>query len=417
MNTPRPPGAAERLRALGAELDTVRHGLMSILKDMGPDQLAVTDLSGMSARLVREVNSLHQAAGDLGRLAGRPLQACESALGCCPEHGATLEPVTGHGRVHARCRRPDCRTWPYDRLGESCDQPATHLAVAITPNAADEYGQALVCVGHATQLIEWGWSVSTCPGDPGSTPEQDERLHELCRRAARRLGAVTAAAELVTGLGGYDVRDVGEGVPSYGGVFMAVNLRVDGHGVSAVMTFTHDHLLDVFVFAGATMTGVAVTRTTMRAWPAFVELLADQAGAEAPAVVRAGRRSRGSEIGRADLAEAVQDTVTADGTLLLEAIADMVRQVRTMGYTVAGQSADPEPWADLPHRELDLEFSGHGRTFGARMRYEPSVRAVVFAGGWEMQEPPLRAAPRTWSAWAGYAARLREVAEAGAELG
>jgi hypothetical protein len=195
---------------------------------------------------------------------------------------------------------------------------------------------------------------------------------------------------------------------------MAINMRVTGRGLSALLTFTHDQRLDVFVFNGATFTGLVINKNRFASWPSVVELLAAHAGVEVPAVVQAARLSRGSELGRAELAEAVKEVPPDGGSLLLEAIAEMVRQVRSMGYTVAGRSAGPIG-ENIAHRELDLEFKGHERAFGARMRFEPSVAAVVFAGGWEVEElPALRAAPRIWSTWAPFTLRLRQAAEAAA---
>lgn len=241
-------------RDLAADLDRLRGRLAEAASAARATRSvpSLFDVGNDVAELAALVGRLGVVADDLDRAAARPADACTSPHGCCPEHGATLETIRPHGgRFHTKCRRPTCpRAWPYDRLGESCDQRATHRALAPDPDpGTGERGEAAVCAGHADQLIEWGWHVRRRPGTPGASAEADAELAERCERAARRLSVVTAAREQLDALG-YDVRDAGDGMPSYRGMFPSIILRLSGP-MSADVIFTHDHTTDVYTWSSA----------------------------------------------------------------------------------------------------------------------------------------------------------------------
>ena len=71
--------------------------------------------------------------------------ACPILWGVCPEHGNTLTSSSGK----TWCRDVECgRTWPYDRVGLPCIEPARW-------RVTDQHGGTLMmCDGHALDASE-----------------------------------------------------------------------------------------------------------------------------------------------------------------------------------------------------------------------------------------------------------------------
>lgn len=331
-----------------------------------------------------------QLAGDLG-------DKCESPYGACPDHGATLAPAPnrGDGRIYTRCTREACdNVWAYDRIGERCALFATHRASPPDPDSNGTYGgEVIVCKGHAAQLVEWGWSVRTRPGSPGASLAADAALAELCRRAARRRSVITAACELVAGLG-YALHEVSDGAPSDRGAFAPIVVRFTG-ATWAEATFSHDPGADVYTWsAGWAHRPQGNARAAT--WPALVEMLATSAGAEMPAVVRAAWAATGRT--------AAAGGVETAGAVAAPPVSTMLGEAGVLGFTVT--------CAGGAHGEITCTLIGYGHRYDVLMRYERSVAGMVFAGAWEVGAQ-VADAPVTWSTWGAFVAALCDVAVEG----
>lgn len=132
-------GLAVRAAALTDEIDAL-HDAIRAARDEPVRQAGFRCDSAVG--LVRQASTeLGDTADHLERVAAalRP-GSCLVPWGVCPEHGNTL---TSAGRK-TWCKAPGCgHTWPYDRVGLPCTEPARW-------QVTDQHSAATVmCDGHA----------------------------------------------------------------------------------------------------------------------------------------------------------------------------------------------------------------------------------------------------------------------------
>jgi hypothetical protein len=137
-------GLAVRAAALADDIDTLRRDIVSASDE--PVRRAGFRCNSAVGSVRQAGDDLADTADVLGRVAAATKAgACAVPWGVCPEHGNTL---TSSARK-AWCHAAGCgRTWPYDRRGLPCIEPARW-------QVTDRLGTCTVmCDGHALDARE-----------------------------------------------------------------------------------------------------------------------------------------------------------------------------------------------------------------------------------------------------------------------